>query len=210
MDYKQRDPFRLWARENGYLLPRASNEAPSHLLLNGGRLRVRDCDSSFFLAKYASYLERGGRPYVVELRTPTFKLMMDLDICAQTPLSGEQQIQLSRHIHEVVLSTFQSEAVTLACTSPSKHKADGSYKTGIHLVFDNVYVTSSIALAFRCLLLDSCRQAFPSELHFTVSWDNIIDQCVYTGAGAYFWNDISSSTPSYLPYHASRCLQACG
>lgn len=172
------DPFKRWTRESGYLLPRAAAVAPSHLLLNGGRLQVRGEDNRFFLLKYAKSLDKGDRPYVVELRTPVFKLMFDLDIKTPTPLSLDQQTALCRHIQTDVRRVFSGTSTGVMCTSPSKD-VGGLHKTGIHLVFPQVLVNSSVAMAFRAFLLQTCKVAFPQ----LGQWEDILDPAVYTSAG---------------------------
>ena len=176
------DPFRAWLRSYHLLLDRASTQAPSHLLLSGGKALVREQDNAFFLAKYASQLDRGIKPYVVELRTECFRLMFDLDIKAASPLTIAQQIQLSLHIHAAIANTFETAGGTVLCTSPPQQLEDGRYKTGIHLVQTDVYVNSATALAFRAHIIQAHKSvAVGSDM--CLLWEEIIDSQVYTSAG---------------------------
>ncbi len=82
---------------------------PSHLLLNGGKLYVRPQDNAYFLAKYAGFVTRGARPCVVELRTPVFRLMMDLDIKREEPLPREDIMRICVHIHRLMPRLFPGQ-----------------------------------------------------------------------------------------------------
>lgn len=190
------DRFKAWTRENGMLLKRSSVEEHTHLLLNGGKLRVLACDNSFFLSKYAWFLEKGQMLQVVECRTPIFKLMMDVDIKTDTPLTKEQQIQLSHQLHCLASSTFEESGPTILCMAPPELLADGRHKTGIHLVFQNVYVDSQTALSFRRAIIHTSNP----NLDLTLQWDDILDSQVYTSAGLrMLGSQKKDGTRAYVP-----------
>ena len=55
------------------------NQKPSHLLLNGYKLYIKDENLEIFNKKYAEVISQNEKLYVVECRKNIFKLFFDLD-----------------------------------------------------------------------------------------------------------------------------------
>lgn len=103
---KAADPFRSWLYESR-MLQSSRGARPSHLLLDGGRLYVKQQDEAYFLAKYAGLLRKGCVMCVVEARTPIFKLMFDLDLKLEAEVVEEDLLRLCQHLHGQVAAMYE-------------------------------------------------------------------------------------------------------
>lgn len=173
--------FKSWLLTNKYLLAKNSTLAPSHLLLNGGKVRVPQRDNQFFLAKYARFMQQQQEAYVVELRTPVFKLMMDLDIQAPHTVPPELIKKVANLVRQEVCHCMGVSALVIISTAPTRPIKTGVYKTGVHLNFPDVTVDASTALTIRSRLIDTCRSTFGDI--FSSTWEDTIDSNVYEQAG---------------------------
>jgi hypothetical protein len=175
----------MWARDRGWWLGRDSH-GPTHLLLDGGKLRVPDDAAGAFLNAYALEVFRSLQssnpvaqsPSVVELRTPVFRLFLDLDIKFTDADPGDAVVLATQRcvseFFEVDLPRVV-EATTTPTTLPT-----GATKAGRHLVWTDVYVSTPTALAFRRHLLDHLSQ---TELRAANAWDDVVDKCVFVSNG---------------------------
>lgn len=179
--------------KRGWLMERGDQKKATHLLMNNGRLCVPDHEHKIFLQQLAVELVRQPRqkPSIVEIRTHTFKMMMDLDIeCSKNtclkdlfPLFCLLQ-EASFHFWECLDS--EGERVfprVCVCTAPEKIKEQGK-KIGVHLIWPDVYATANIVRAFRLVVLPVL-DAKLSGIKENVSqpWDKVIDSRVYEANG---------------------------
>jgi len=161
----------------------------THLLLNGGKCIITQQEHTTFLNQYGNAIARKETLYIVEKKTPIFRLFVDFDF--QPPPSD--------HIIEGALKSFvglsatwfdvRSDAVVLRKT------VDTPKKIGVHLTWDSVYVTPSIAMAFRAHVLEKLEDA-----HHAVDWHSVIDQAVYGGSGLRMpWSHKRGAPGVYVP-----------
>lgn len=187
-----------WLRARGYWQQQGWSTAaqdappppPTHLLLDGGKARVPDESHGAFLNAYASSLARhpGRRPCVVELRTPVFKMFLDLD----TRFCGLAQAEAARQGEESVrdllarLSALVSPGGTaLVCVADRvKKEGEESWKLGFHVVWPDVLVTAPTALELRRRMLEHLGAELPAaSLGLCSAWDSVLDASVYTSNG---------------------------
>jgi hypothetical protein len=164
-------------------------QSPTHLLLDGGKLRVPDDAAGEFLNAYATALVRDAgtsrRPCIVEVRTPAFRLFLDLDARSSdaefwTPSALGR---LGAAIDATVRECFAlGDAVTTICGAPAKALSDGLHKVGLHVHLPDIVVTSSTALAFRARLLGRLADGW-ADSGLADSWDKTVDAAVYTSSG---------------------------
>ena len=163
-------------------------QSPTHLLLDGGKLHVPDDAAGEFLNAYATALVRDAghprRPCIVEVRTPLFKLFLDLDarssdmnfwtLAALTTLGAA----IDATVRECFLA--DEECLVTVCGAPAKALADdGLFKVGLHVHLPDIVVTPTTALAFRAKLLERLE-----GWHGLVdSWDKTVDSAVYRSSG---------------------------
>lgn len=171
-----------WARRRGYWV---TDPPFTHLLLDGGKLRVPPESEAAFLNAYAASLFRrpDKRPCIVELRTPVFKMFVDLDMrwdsetrARDVMLTGVPTVVSA--LGEVV-SSADSEAIVCLANAVKEDK-DG-WKMGMHVVWPGVLVTSGTAVALRTRMLE--RLAGVAVEGLRGSWDTVVDSSVYTSNG---------------------------
>lgn len=170
-----------WLREHGWLLARASDARPTHLLLDGGRARVPDESAGAFLNAYAIAVVQGLRPCLVELRTPVFRLFLDLDVVerADHPLDFARVMTV---LQRRVGATFEEDAPrAVVCATPPAATADGGLKAGRHVVWTNVWCTAATALALRAAVVDDLQAELPDAC--VKPWTAVVDACVFRANG---------------------------
>ena len=68
-----------WLKVTNQYISSDENQKPTHLLLNGYKLFIKEENNDIFLKKYAEALINNEKLYVVECKKETFKLFFDLD-----------------------------------------------------------------------------------------------------------------------------------
>lgn len=169
---------------NGWWLKRGVGQSvpkkPTHLLLDGGRAHVPEASEGQFLNEYVLVLARNAAspPAVVELRTPVFRMFMDVD--AKLPLGTTRDFEaLWTTIYGVSTGFFVAAPRMVVCTAPLKTDGDVS-KHGAHVIWPEVWVRAEVALAFRDALLPVLRETCEDFLN---GWEDVIDACVYKANG---------------------------
>ena len=174
-----------WIRDSGWWMARGdsggSGAKPTHLLLSGGRVCVPNESAGAFLNAYAIAVVKGAEPCVVELRTSVFRMFLDLDIKTpeDSPLDFEAAVMPI--IQKRATEFFdEDEPRAIVCVTEAKRTDDG-VKAGKHVVWTNLYATSSTAMAFRAALLDDLEAALPGAC--TKAWASVVDACVFQANG---------------------------
>ena len=181
MDLKETLQKHGWWLRRG---PDSTGKKATHLLLDGGRLHVPDGDAGSFLNEYALAVARKDStpPALVELRTPVFKLFMDID--ARLPPDAPDTFDFTpvwTTIFRAATNFFVHAPRLLVCTAPIKLEANGSKKFGAHLVWPETFARPEVALAFRDVLLPDLKSAFGGMC--VNDWDDVVDACVYKANG---------------------------
>jgi len=169
----------------GWWLRTQSQTPATHLLLDGGRLAVPDDHAGAFLNVYFNALLRGERLCVVELKTPSFRLFLDIDARVS------QTTDTIDHFH-TAFSTICNAAGEfwvlddplircLVSAADIKTHDDGSLKRGFHIIFPEIIVNAPIALAFRDVLVAKLEAVCPGIC--LNPWSDIIDPCVFKANG---------------------------
>jgi hypothetical protein len=153
----------------------------THLLLDGGRAHVPKGSEDQFLNEYVLVVARNiVPPAAVELRTPIFKLFMDVD--AKLPLHSTFDFPaLWSSLFAASTQFFRDVPRMVVCTAPVKNEAAAN-KYGAHVIWPDLYVTTDTALAFREMLIPALREEFGDGL-FVNSWEDVMDACVYKANG---------------------------
>lgn len=171
-----------WLADNGWLLRPGDPAKPTHLLLDGGRARVSDDSAGAFLNAYAIAVVKDLRPCIVELRTPVFRLFLDLDVltAADSPLDRARVMSI---LQQRAIAFFATDDTPRAavCTTAPKTQHDGHVKAGLHVIWTNVWATSAVALAFRAAVVEDLDAAMPDAC--AKPWAKVVDACVFTANG---------------------------
>lgn len=189
-----------WLRNQGCWLAKGSHDTPpTHLLLDGGRVAVSEHLHGAFLNAYAAAVVRGGgtRPCIVELRTPVFKLFLDIDArYAEDPRDGvvDMAAPVLAAMAGAAADFFQSASAAgsaagsaaagsdmVVCLSSASKQESDRWKRGFHVVWPDICVTAATALRFRAFLLD--RLAADVANPFDNDWDSLVDACVFKANG---------------------------
>ena len=166
-----------------------SRDKATHLLLNGGALCVSDQRHSLFLNEYANAIARGDKAYVVETRTPVFRLFMDFDFKPPPPPEVIEGAIRSACAVAAYFFDADSRAVVLRKTT------DAPGKVGVHLTWDALFVDAALANAFRAHLVAKLLDAAPDH-----DWRDIVDASVYAGSGLRMpWSAKRDAPGVYVP-----------
>jgi hypothetical protein len=179
-----------WARGRGYWVRAGSDVAPTHLLLDGGKLAVPDESNGAFLNAYACSVARhpDRRPCLVEVRTKVFKMFLDLDTrfaseerALAAAALGPDMLGALRAIHGAVSAMCPSRALVCASTAPKRDPRDGTFKLGFHVVWPDVLLTRGTALRVRDVMVQAVGSCAVDGL--ACAWDAALDPVVFRSSG---------------------------
>jgi hypothetical protein len=179
-----------WARRRKYF-GRSGGGDVSHLLLDKGVLCVPESSNDDFIHEYSRGVIMRGRPScIVEYKPRVFRMFYDLDIVtkdikmAKMMSAGDFQENVKNIMHIICIATVflfdvTKTSATICISNVPKKKGD-EIKIGIHITFDNIFVTSPTALHIREKVLELLRV---EENPFANSWEQIVDSAVFKGSG---------------------------
>lgn len=173
-----------WLKERGHWIGLNDDRTITHVFLDGGKCHVPAADMPAFYARYAEEVQRGVPQYVVEQRTPVFRLFMDIDIRSRSSIDDSTIDKIVLCLHECSRSFFVPLASPMiVCSVPERRLAsDGAqYKRGVHLHWKGILVTSSKAMSFRAFCVARCIDAFGET--FANKFSDILDPAVYKSSG---------------------------
>jgi len=176
-----------WARRRGFY---GRTGEISHLLLDKGVLCVPESANSEFNHEYAKgVVMNGKRPCLVEYKLKVFRMFYDLDILttrenANNMTTGVFTDEIKNVFYTICVATAMmfdiSKTTVTMCISNIPKKKDGGVKVGVHLTFDNIFVTSPTALYVREKVLETL---VCEHNPFDNTWDSIVDISVFKGSG---------------------------
>jgi hypothetical protein len=179
-----------WAKTRKYF-GRIGGGEVSHLLLDKGVLCVPESSNDDFIHEYSRGVIMKGRPScIVEYKPRVFRMFYDLDIVtkdiqmAKLMSVGDFQENVKNIMHIICIATaflfdVAKSSATICISNVPKKKRD-EIKVGIHITFDNIFVTSPTALHIREKVLELLRV---EENPFANSWEQIVDSAVFKGSG---------------------------
>lgn len=179
-----------WLRARGYWLARDADERPTHLMLDGGKARVPEESAAAFLNAYAASLVRfpDRRPCLVELRTPVFRMFLDLDTRFEAPEAAAAALRdgLPAAVMRAVAAEVPGPALVCASSAPKTEQRGA--KLGFHVVWPDVRVTAGTALELRRRLVARLDAEAPVADVGVVpgaggGWDGVVDAVVYKSSG---------------------------
>ena len=172
----------------------------THLLLNGGKLNVPQDQMNLFFEQYIDGLTHGPQ-YIVECKTPVFRFHLDIDYVDTHEMSEDMLDDFCFESQNVLKNIFIGDTSCIVCLADSKHTNKG-IKSGVHLIFHNIWVTKDIALEVRKRIVHKMSCETPSK-----DWKDIIDVSVLKQNGFRFpW----SRKASRCKKNCSRCIGCIG
>lgn len=188
----------------------------SHTLLDGGKIKVPADFAAEFNTRYAEALLICPQ-YMVELKTPIFKMFMDIDFKVRSSdcmlPTDDVLLKLSQYIYNTCYLEWlkqnpgvsASEAVIelRTCTSGTQD----TVKAGMHIIWDTWHVDQQIATSFSTFCASLCRSGFTEfTLPAGTLWNNVIDPSVYKGSGLRMTGSRKvGSTSVYIPRAVVDC-----
>lgn len=183
-----------------------SDEKPSHLLLNGYTLYVKNENIPIFNKKYVECLINGDKLYIVECRKKIFKLFFDLDflltqdkysLLLENINSNESDnifLEFIKIINDVIFDYYERYYDCIVTTAdikkikkmlkndenPENFNSEELIKKGFHLHFPDIYIDKNYALEIRktCLLrLSKYNNMFSNSIA------DIVDEHVFVTSG---------------------------
>ena len=175
--------FATRCRKMGWCLARGDAARPTHLLLSGGRLLVPDDMHALFLNEYASSVAREGYPPgVVELRTPVFRMFLDLDFGSSERWDPDpdEDADFFGRLRQAAAEVWPGEASAemIACRA---RDGDADPKRGYHVYWPGVWTTAATATAFRDGVVEMLEALLPGR--YATPWPVVVDACVFKGNG---------------------------
>lgn len=187
---------RGWAPKLGF---KDITKPDTHLLLDGGRLHVSMGTNPLFCKLLADDIDNNVSNFVTELRTPIFKMHIDLDVYdpVETPMSPEllrewvrEMIHVMRdffpHIDDNTTKESYDSFTVIICTTPTKfdvekHKIMWA-KTGAHVIFPWLLVDVSQAIKLRSGLIQHFEKIYGRRHKYNI-WEDVFDMQIYQSNG---------------------------
>jgi len=188
MSTSRRSTLYRYCSYAGFFVPKGGDgSAVTHTLFDGGRIAVPPKSMPTFLDAYAESLQHGDRLYVVERRTPLFRMLADFDFfCTGKTLSLDDILDTLRVTQQLLGEMFPTESRRLVvCTAPSKlvtKEGKQWVKTGFHAVWPDLWVSEPTANLVRDALLERLESVL-GEIEGPGGWGEVLDRSVYTGNG---------------------------
>jgi len=182
-------PLRKWLFKNGFIIRSGDSRIYTHLLLDGGILHIPEKKNEIFLKKFAKDIDMNQKNYICENRTNIFKLMVDVDFIDEYELPHKviesMVIDIQNSIKTFLNQTlsFYERRVIVCTTEPKDVIINNSnfIKTGIHLIWPNVYVDKAHALILRSAMIQYLTAK--SKRPVFNEWESVFDYSVYTSSG---------------------------
>jgi hypothetical protein len=172
------------------LATKDSKEA-THLSLRGGMFAVKTQADSMTLYRMMARDLRGNRPFFLcEKRSEIFLFYLDVDYAAREVMDQDAVFRVALRIQEAVRACYPGYSQTewlrrglvsvLVCDEPTPVTVQKRcfVKTGIHLVFPNLYVTEEQANSLVLYAIQYMTSHCPQQSD-ALAWASVIDTAVY-------------------------------
>ena len=170
-----------WLKSQGYWKQYGKTVGDSsHLFLDGGIACVPEDMTATFNNVYAASLFRGEVTFVVEKKTPTFRMFLDLDMRSRNPVTADAVLLLTRLVARTVIDFFrlpEDRARTIVCLSEPSWTPTTGWKTGAHVSWPETATTTIGALRCRDAVIAALR-ASTFAAWFSNSIEAVVDKSV--------------------------------
>ena len=195
--------FNNWLKLTNQYKKENDDQKPSHLLLDGGVLYVKDIHMNLFYQKYNEAIQNNEKIYVVECKKNIFNLFFDLDF-----LINKNEMELNilnifldtinttikdfyNCYHKCIITTADIKIINKIIKNeeePGKVYNKEFYKKGYHLHFPDIKVNIKTALDIRKKILADLnyiiKTVYGNNLESIVNnCIDIVDESVFKGSG---------------------------
>ena len=182
----------------------------THVTMNGGRFDFSWEQEKDFLKWYAASLSLNKRMWFVEQLTPVFRYFVDLDFCQLVGIPERAMHATAKVVQRIILKfypslntdtdqiitlcdgneisskSFDALRVVVSTTNykfiNAKENKPDMVKTGVHMIWPNLFVTRDDALNMRESIVVELEKEFGKRVHPLNSWQDVVDSSVY-GSG---------------------------
>lgn len=199
--------FKTWLQITKQSYSNNENEKYSHLMLDGGKLYIKNENINLFNKKYSEAIINNENLFIVEQKKEYFKLFFDLDFKFNTLNFKNDEINsFIINIINTIYNLYNNNKIKciiatakLKTISKINENITDSltkikiYKKGYHLYFPDIIVNKEIALYIRKICISNVRKmmdynsllengnTFENDLLNNVS--DIIDESVFKNNG---------------------------
>jgi hypothetical protein len=188
--------LRQWLlRNKSFVRGKSDSRELTHLLMDGGKIHVSQEKHEEFLQIFAEDIKLGGKEnynFISENRTPIFRFLVDIDYLDEYGLTDEEiERDISQNI-QIALKPFletdldkNKRKIIVCTTGESKSTMDHGFelkKTGIHIIWPNVYVDEQYAKFLRSVIIQYFENNLPKRPEYC-QWDQVFDYAVVSSSG---------------------------
>lgn len=178
-------PYRIGKSEKGAV--------STHYSMAGGKFYIPDEQHTKWLKLYAAeWARRSGSLFIVELRTPVFRMHFDIDMLQHTEPTDAELQDLARFF-STVFKTFYPDVTldprTFLCivlkAPPMQKKSNDVMltKTGVHMIWPWLHVDKEQALRMRESCVAAAVRLLPPRLPPLNDYADVIDKTVLEANG---------------------------
>ena len=195
--------FKNWLKITNQYKKNYDGEKPTHLLLDGGVLYVKDENLEIFLKKYIDGIEKNEKIYLVECKKEIFNFFINLDFLLDTNelnknLFNEIFESINNTINDIYKKYFKciitfAELKIINKITNNLDKIDEItnkkfYKQGFHIHFPEIKVNNNIALDIRKKIINDLIYLFKTIYgnnygNIVNNLYEIVDESVYKNSG---------------------------
>lgn len=170
-----------------------SDKEPTHVALNQGKFYIPSGEQEDqFIRGLAYALASGHDMWFTEIKTPVYRYFMDLDLL-QLKGVREQDIEAAVYIVQQAVKKFfpgkdGSFFKAIVCSTgykeqPAKDDKPDMVKTGVHIIWVNIFLNNAIAMNIRETVIANLAEAFGVRAEPANDWEDVVDLTVYKGSG---------------------------
>ena len=195
--------FNNWLKLTNQYKKEYDEQKPSHLLLDGGVLYVKNENLELFNKKYVEAIKNKEKLYIVECKKIIFNLFFDLDFLLNKDTMDLNILNIFLDTINNTVKDFYSNYNKCIITTanikkinkiiknedePGKVYDKEFYKKGYHLHFPDIKVDIKTALDIRRKILSNLiyiiKTVYGNNLESVVnSLSDIVDESVFKGSG---------------------------
>ena len=187
--------LRQWLLRNKSFVRGKDTRELTHLLMDGGKIHIPQDKHEEFLQIFAEDIKLGGREnfnFISENRTQIFRFLVDIDYLDEYSLTNEEiESFISQNI-QIALKPFlkddldRNQRKIIVCTTgESKSTMEHGFelkKTGIHIIWPNVYVDEQYAKFLRSVIIQYFEKNLPKRPDYC-KWEQVFDYAVISSSG---------------------------
>jgi hypothetical protein len=171
----------VWLRNNGMFVLKGEKKDITHLCLDGGRLNIpQDRHDEFMKLYLQCFTDRNEKYYICEVPTEVSRMYVDVDLLEGSKISTSQIALFVACIYGCVEEYFGEYDIIVCKTKSTKMKKNDTImvKTGVHLIWPDLYVKNNTALKLSKLFVTTLLAKF-GERNEHNPWSDAIDSNVY-------------------------------